>query len=81
MAWIRTIPETAADGELRDAYLRVRAARGDVANIYQVHSVHPQVLTAHLALYRELMFGPSQPTRAERDAVALAVSATNGCHY
>jgi alkylhydroperoxidase family enzyme len=81
MAWITTIPESAADGELREAYLKVRAARGAVANIYQVHSVHPQVMTAHLELYRELMFGRSDLTRAEREAIALAVSATNGCHY
>lgn len=81
MAWIATIPETSADGELRQAYLKVRAARGEVANIYQVHSVHPQVMTAHLELYRELMFGRSELTPAEREAIALAVSATNGCRY
>ncbi len=81
MAWITTIPEASADGELREAYHTVRAARGEVANIYQVHSVHPQVMTAHLELYRELMFGRSEVTRAEREAIALAVSATNGCRY
>jgi hypothetical protein len=55
--------------------------RALVANIYQAHSVHPQVLTAHLELYRELMFGHSELTRAEREGVALAVSAPNGCRY
>lgn len=81
MAWITIIPETAADGELREAYRTVRAVRREVANIYQVHSVHPPVMTAHLELYRELMFGHSELTRAEREAIALAVSATNGCRY
>ncbi len=81
MAWITIIPETSADGELREAYRIVRAARGEVANIYQVHSVHPQVMTAHLELYRELMFGPSELTRAEREAIALTVSAANKCRY
>ncbi len=81
MAWITIIPETSTDSELREAYRTVRAARGEVANIYQVHSVHPQVMTAHLQLYRELMFGPSELTRAEREAIALAVSAANGCRY
>lgn len=81
MAWITTIPEASADGEVREAYRKVRAARGEVANIYQLHGVHPQVMTAHLELYRELMFGRSELTRAEREAIALAVSASNGCHY
>ncbi len=81
MAWISIVPETSAEGELREAYHTVRAARGEVANIYQIHSVHPEVMTAHLALYHELMFAPSELTRAEREAVALAVSATNGCRY
>lgn len=81
MAWITTIPEAAADGELREAYLKVRVARGEVASMYQVHSVHPEVVTAHLELCRELMFGRSQLTRAEREAIALAVSAINGCRY
>lgn len=81
MAWITMIPESAADGDLREAYDRVRAARGEVANINQVHCVHPKVMTAHLELYRELMFGPSELTRAERETIALAVSAANGCRY
>jgi alkylhydroperoxidase family enzyme len=81
MAWITTIPEASADGALREAYLKVRAARGAVANIYQVHSVHPEVVTAHLGLYRELLFGGSELTRVERVAIALAVSGTNGCRY
>lgn len=81
MAWITTIPENAAEGELRAAYRHVRAARGQIANIYQLHSLHPEVMIAHLDLYRELMFGRSELTRVEREAIALAVSTTNGCRY
>lgn len=81
MSWITTISEHAAAGALREAYGAVRAARGAVANIYRVHSVHPEVMVAHLALYRELMFARSELTRGEREAIALAVSAANGCRY
>jgi alkylhydroperoxidase family enzyme len=38
-------------------------------------------MTAHLELYCELTFGRSELTRAERKAIALAVSAANGCRY
>jgi uncharacterized peroxidase-related enzyme len=81
MAWIRVIDEADATGELKDAYDRVAAARGGVANILKVHSVSPAAMTAHLDLYRHLMFGPSELSRREREAIALAVSAANACHY
>jgi len=38
-------------------------------------------MTAQLELHREPMFGRSELTRAEWEAIALAVSAANGCRY
>lgn len=46
-----------------------------------VHGVHPEAMTAHLQLYAELMFAPSEQTRAERETVAVAVSRANHCFY
>lgn len=81
MAWIKVIDEADATEELTGAYRRVAAARGRVANILKVHSVSPEAMTAHLDLYRRLMFGPSELSRREREAIAVAVSAANACHY
>lgn len=81
MSWIETIEEESADDALRRAYEMAGAARGRVANILKVHSLRPEVMTAHLALYRELMFGRSELTRAEREMIAVSVSAANNCHY
>lgn len=81
MSWIKVIEEDHADGPLRWAYAAVRAARGRVANIHKIHSVSPGAMSAHLELYRRLMFGPSELTRAERETLAVAVSAANACHY
>ncbi len=81
MAWIRVEDEPDADGELREAYLRLASARGRVANILKIHSVSPRAMTAHLELYRELMFGRSELSRRERETIAVAVSAANACHY
>ncbi len=81
MAWIKVIDEEQADDKLREAYDQVSNARGTVANILKIHSLHPKVMTAHLALYRELMFGPSELTRAEREMIAVSVSVANHCHY
>lgn len=38
-------------------------------------------MLAHFHLYTEIMFGTSELTRAEREMIAVAVSAVNGCHY
>lgn len=81
MAWIKVIEEADAGESLRAAYFEAGASRGPVANILKVHSVHPKALTTHVALYRELMFGPSELSRRERETIAVAVSAANHCHY
>jgi alkylhydroperoxidase family enzyme len=49
--------------------------------ILAAHSLNPEALRAHLALYRTIMFGPSELSRPEREAMAVAVSAVNECHY
>jgi alkylhydroperoxidase family enzyme len=51
------------------------------ANIVASHSLNPEAVEAHLALYRTIMFGPSPLSRTEREAIAVAVSAANDCHY
>lgn len=81
MSWIKVTDESEEDETLKQAYDEVRAGRDTVANILKVHSLHPEVMTAHLRLYRELMFGRSELTRAERETIAVAVSVVNHCHY
>lgn len=80
IAAIETVPPREAEGELADLYARI--GRGsEPAHVYQVHSLHPASLAAHLQLYRTIMFGPSPLTRVQRELVAVVVSAANGCHY
>ncbi len=79
--WIKVIDEKDADSALGEAYQEVGGARGRISNILKVHSVHPKAMTAHLVLYRELMFGRSELTRQERELIAVAVSSFNHCHY
>ncbi len=50
-------------------------------NVLASHSLNPEVLRAHLGLYRAIMFGSSGLSRAEREAIAVCVSAANDCHY
>ncbi len=81
MSWIRIIPAGKAEGDVLRAYARAGAGRGPVANVLAVHGVRPKVLEAHLDLYREVMFGESELSRAERESVAVAVSSANECLY
>ncbi len=62
-------------------WVETAADSGRLANILASHSLNPAALDAHLRLYRTIMFGPSPLSRAEREAIAVAVSAANECHY
>ena len=68
MTWIKVIDIPEANGALREAYNEVASTRGEVGNILKAHSLHPKVLSAHLHLYKELMFGRCERSRAERDS-------------
>ncbi len=80
-AWIEVIPEEAATGELKALYEEIRQRRGKIADILAVQSLHPGALRAHLELYLQVMFSRSGLSRAERELVAVVVSAANRCGY
>lgn len=81
MAWIRTIDERDAAGELKEIYAAQRKQAGDLANILKIHGLAPNVLKGHMGLYREAMHAPGELSRAHREMIAVAVSAANSCHY
>jgi uncharacterized peroxidase-related enzyme len=80
-AWIKVVEPGEAVGELKAVYEATLGKRGALAAVHKIHSLHPETLTAHMALYMELLFGQSPLTRREREAIAVAVSRTNGCAY
>lgn len=81
MSWIEEIELTEAEGKLAETYARLMEKRGKVSNILQVQSLNPDSLDRHLDLYMTIMFGKSGLSRAEREAIAVVVSATNDCEY
>lgn len=81
MAWIRMISEDEADGELRSLYDKLREPKGGVDNILKIHSLNPRSLTGHFELYRSLMRGPGGLSLAQREMIAVTVSALNHCVY
>jgi len=79
--WIDVVAPSQATGELKQLYERIGGARGGVARIHQAQSLNPRVLATHFELYKALMFQPSPLSRADREAIAVAVSRANSCEY
>jgi alkylhydroperoxidase family enzyme len=53
----------------------------DHDHIIRIHGVHPRTMRNHYDLYVELMRRPGPLTRVQREMIAVAVSAVNGCRY
>ena len=70
------------DPKLADLYKLCRdPSHGGVDNILRIHSHNPSSLEGHLSLYRTLMFGRSELSRARREMIGVVVSRANDCHY
>jgi len=81
MSWNEEIEPEQADEKLARIYAELIEKRGKVSNILKVHSLNPDARQSHLNLYMTIMFGKSGLTRAEREAIAVVVSASNDCDY
>ena len=79
--FLRLIDEDEAGGELKRQYDGALGRAGKVFNIVKAMSLRPGVLGRSMDLYREIMFGRSELTRAERELLAVVVSVANDCHY
>ena len=81
MSWIHMIPEEEAEGKLKEAYDKLTEPWGGVDNIMKIHSLNLRSLWAHFELYKTVMYGRSGLRRAQREMIAVVVSAANKCHY
>ena len=82
IAWIKTVSEEEAQGELRELYEQEKDPhRGRVDHILRVHSLWPETLRDHAQLYHTIMHGTSGLSRTEREMIGVVVSDLNGCHY
>ena len=81
MAYIETVAPDRARGTLRVQYEMAERRAGKVWNILRIMSPNPGVLSASMALYLQVMHGPSPLTRGQREMLAVTVSKANSCHY
>jgi len=81
MAFIDIIEPENATGTLKEIYEELKKKRGKLAQIHKIQSLNPETITAHMELYLSVMFSQSPLSRAQREMMAVVVSATNNCEY
>ena len=81
MAFIGIIETDQAEGDLKEVYNQAERRAGRVYNILKIMSRSPRALKASMELYTATMFDPSELSRAQREMLAVVVSAANHCHY
>ena len=81
MAFIGIVETDQAEGDLKEIYNQAERRAGRVYNILKIMSRSPRALKASMELYTGTMFGPSELSRAQREMLAVVVSAANQCHY
>ncbi len=78
---IKVIEPEEATGRLKDIYDDLTKKRGKLADVHKIQSLRPESIVAHMDLYLEIMFSKSELSRAEREMMAVVVSAGNACAY
>lgn len=84
MAWIRTISEDDATGDLARQYDAAVKRAGKVFQIVKIQSIRPEIMRTFMELYMKIMHGATRQgglSRLEREMVATVVSKVNHCHY
>ncbi len=81
MSRIKVIQPEEATGRLKEIYDELVEKRGKLADVHTIQSLRPESIVKHIDLYMEIMFAKSELSRAEREMMAVVVSAANGCEY
>ena len=81
LAWLRVPGEDEVSEEVKALWARPLEKLGFVPNVLRVFALRPGHLLRWWEYYDELMRGESGLTKAQREMIAVVVSATNRCHY
>ena len=81
-AWIRMLSDLEAGEDLSEALALARTPHGTVDNVMRVHSLRPNTLRGHVALYRATLHDDSNTLPAWlQECIASYVSILNDCPY
>jgi len=74
-------PESDPPAEVRGLFAKARERLGFVPNVFRVYAFRPERLSAWFAHYRQLHVPTDGLGAADREMIAVVVSAANGCLY
>ena len=80
-SWFPVPDEADLPADLRSLFAKARERLGFVPNVFRVYAFRPQRLSAWFAHYRQLHEPTDQLSAADREMIAVVVSAANGCLY
>src|SRR5436853_7933966 len=79
--WLHVPSEEEVPPEVRELWAKPIEKLGFVPNVLRVYAIRPRHLELWNAFYDDLMRGESGLTKAQREMIAVVVSAANRCHY
>jgi uncharacterized peroxidase-related enzyme len=80
-SWFPVPDEAELPQDLRGLFAKARERLGFVPNVFRVYAFRPRRLSAWFAHYRQLHEPTPGLSAADREMVAVVVSAANGCLY
>src|SRR5450755_1844122 len=80
-SWFPVRDEADLPSDLRGLFAKARERLGFVPNVFRVYSFRPERLSAWFAHYRQLHRPSEGLSAADREMIAVVVSAANGCLY
>lgn len=80
-SWFPVPEEAQLPTGLQGLFAKARERLGFVPNVFRVYAYRPERLSAWFAHFRQLHVPSEQLSAADREMVAVVVSAANGCLY
>ena len=81
-SWIKMIADENANAPLAAALDQARTPHGTVDNVMRVHSLRPETMCGHIALYRSILHNEKTCVpKAFLETVGSFVSRLNACTY
>ena len=75
------LPSTELSPAMQAYFQKCQEKLGFVPNVLKAYSFDMAKLEAFVAMYNDLMLGPSGLSKLEREMIAVAVSSQNHCYY
>jgi uncharacterized peroxidase-related enzyme len=80
--WIKHVPYSESEGQLRALYDRVKGPDNNVDNIMLAHSLRPHTMEGHMALYKATLHHARNTIPVWfLEALGVQASLLNGCAY